>query len=128
MLTYGLIAGGVVLAGAAMWYLSGSEVDVNNLTGGKINQFDFKKVHTVERLREILELYALDSANILIWSYNTQLKMKENDPEIMSKIPCPETSKDRTIAKNDELMDEALQKLLDKYADNQVNEEGEMTL
>ena len=37
MLTYGLIAGGVVLAGAAMWYLSGSEVDVNNLTGGKIN-------------------------------------------------------------------------------------------
>lgn len=50
--TYGLIAGGVVLVGAALWYLSGSDIDTDNLGGAKINQFDFEKIHTVERLRE----------------------------------------------------------------------------
>lgn len=34
--------------------------------------------------------------------------MKENDPDIMSKIPCPATMKQRTMAKNNELMNEKL--------------------
>ena len=60
--TYGLIAGGVVLAGAALWYLSGQDVDVDNLGGAAINQLDFEKIHTVERLCELQEWYALDCA------------------------------------------------------------------
>jgi hypothetical protein len=97
-LTYGLIAGGIAVAGVALWFLAGDEVDTDNLRGGKINQFDFEKVHTVERLRDILEEYSMDAATILIWSYNAQLKMKENDPEIFTKYFNPELYKDRSKA------------------------------
>jgi hypothetical protein len=66
LMTYGLIAGGVVLAGAAFWYLSG-----NNFN------FDFEKVHTKEQLCKLLEEYALDSSEIIVRSYNAMLKNKE---------------------------------------------------
>jgi len=33
--TYGLIAGGVVLAGAALWYLSNPDVDTDNIGGAQ---------------------------------------------------------------------------------------------
>jgi hypothetical protein len=40
LMTYGLIAGGVALAGAALWYLSGNQFEL-----------DFKNKHTLERLQ-----------------------------------------------------------------------------
>ena len=41
-LTYGLIAGGVIAAGAALWYFSGEDPNTNKL--------NYDSVHTVELL------------------------------------------------------------------------------
>jgi len=110
-LTYGLIAGGVVLAGAAFWYLSGS--DASEALG--FNKMDYENVHTVERLREFLDEYALDTSETIVISYNLMLKYKEKEiwkDEYMKvkKVRC------------DMVMDMKLANLFKKYADDVVED------
>ena len=110
-LTYGLIAGGVIVAGAALWYFSGEDPNMNKL--------NYDSVHTVELLQEILDEHALECAETIIFSYNLMLKHKENKWWEDNQMPPK-------IRANEEAMKEKLLKMLKtrKSILGQMNEKG----